>query len=292
MIEFKAEEKLGIGEIIRKEREKKGISIDYLSNLTKISKEFIRAIEEEKFDLLPGDVYVKGFIRNISLVLGLNPDELKKIYTAQRAALYEEKILKEAKEKLPAYDAKVEKKVKPKRPWILILFLLVMIIGGSFYLYASRTGMIDLFSRTFVKTPTPSFSGQEVTKSALKGSSKDEMISYESSSSQVVALGTETVAVAALESSVSSVTQLVSSPKVEKLNLKVVATGRCWLRVSIDGKKVFEGVLVKGDEKVWEAEENITVRFGNINEVKVYFNGEEVRFPSSKTGVVDIVFPQ
>lgn len=142
-----------LGEIIRRERERKGISLEYLSDVTKISKDFIKAIEEENFDALPGDVYAKGFIRNISLVLGLDPEEMKKLYKAKREKTYEDIVLKEAKEKLPSYDANVEKGIRPHKPWLLITLLLILLIGGGLYFYASWTGGINILSRTFLKEP-------------------------------------------------------------------------------------------------------------------------------------------
>lgn len=285
-----------LGEIIRREREKKGISLEYLSDITKISKDFIRAIEEENFDALPGDVYAKGFIRNISLALGLDPEEMKKLYKAKRERSYEDAVLKEAKEKLPSYDAKVDKGVRPRRPWLLITFLLILLVGGGLYFYASWTGTINLLSRTFLKEPQLA---QVPPAESLKSDSKTEPVNPSTqsienklNSSSETESSSVSMATTSLPSpKVSSAPEVGSTIKVEKLSLRVLAIGRCWVRVIADGKKVFEGVLVKGDEKLWEAEENITVRFGNAGGVKVYFNGKEVPLPSGKGGVVDMVFP-
>ncbi|MCS7233292.1 MAG: DUF4115 domain-containing protein [Synergistetes bacterium] len=291
---MEARERRSLGEIIRREREKKGISIEYLSDVTKISKEFIKAIEEENFDVLPGDVYVKGFIRNISLALGLDPDELKEIYKAIRKESYDSQVLKEAKEKLPAYDANVEKSVKPKRPWLLITFLLVLLLGGGLYFYASWTGSINILSRTFLKG---SQVAQVPSSESLKNEAKEGLVAHSTQSiKHEEAVSSATTSLPTMMSTqslplASSAPEKPVTHKAEKLRLKVIAVGRCWIRVLADGKKIFEGVLVKGDEKLWEAEENIMVRFGNIAGVKVYFNDKEVPLPSSKGGVVDMVFP-
>jgi cytoskeleton protein RodZ len=63
------------GDKFRKEREKKEISLDDVSRVTKISSRMLQAIEEEQFDRLPGGVFNKGFIRAYAKHLGLNDEE-------------------------------------------------------------------------------------------------------------------------------------------------------------------------------------------------------------------------
>ncbi len=70
------------GNKFRKEREKKGISLDDVSNVTKIGSRMLQAIEEEHFDLLPGGVFNKGFIRAYAKHLGLNDEEAVNEYLA------------------------------------------------------------------------------------------------------------------------------------------------------------------------------------------------------------------
>jgi cytoskeleton protein RodZ len=63
------------GDKFRKAREKKGISLDDVSNVTKIGARMLQAIEEENFDQLPGGVFNKGFIRAYAKHLGINDQE-------------------------------------------------------------------------------------------------------------------------------------------------------------------------------------------------------------------------
>ena len=70
------------GDKFRKARERKEISLDDVSNVTKISARMLRAIEEEHFDQLPGGVFNKGFIRAYAKHLGLNDEEAVTDYLA------------------------------------------------------------------------------------------------------------------------------------------------------------------------------------------------------------------
>lgn len=63
------------GAKFREAREKKDLTLDQVSNVTKISSRMLKAIEEEHFDQLPGGVFNKGFIRAYAKHLGLNDEE-------------------------------------------------------------------------------------------------------------------------------------------------------------------------------------------------------------------------
>jgi cytoskeletal protein RodZ len=70
------------GDKFRKAREKKELSFDDVSNVTKIGSRMLQAIEEEHFDQLPGGVFNKGFIRAYAKHLGLNDEEAVTDYLA------------------------------------------------------------------------------------------------------------------------------------------------------------------------------------------------------------------
>lgn len=70
------------GDKFRTTREKKGILLDDVSNVTKISARMLQAIEQENFDQLPGGVFNKGFIRAYAKHLGLNDEEAVTDYLA------------------------------------------------------------------------------------------------------------------------------------------------------------------------------------------------------------------
>ena len=70
------------GQKFRTAREKRELSLDDVSNVTKISARMLQAIEEEHFDQLPGGVFNKGFIRAYAKHLGLDAEEAVTDYLA------------------------------------------------------------------------------------------------------------------------------------------------------------------------------------------------------------------
>ncbi|TSO26006.1 helix-turn-helix domain-containing protein [Lactobacillus sp. LL6] len=69
-----------IGDKLRSAREAKGLSIQDIEKATKIQSRYLTAIENDEFDKLPGDFYVRAFIRQYAQVVGLDGKELLSEY--------------------------------------------------------------------------------------------------------------------------------------------------------------------------------------------------------------------
>jgi cytoskeleton protein RodZ len=63
-----------IGNSLREARERQGLGYPEIELATKIRAKYIRALEEEDFDAVPGDAYVRGFLRTYAEYLGLDGD--------------------------------------------------------------------------------------------------------------------------------------------------------------------------------------------------------------------------
>jgi len=72
-----------VGEILKNTREAKGITIEQVAEATSIRVLYLEAIENEQFNLVPGEVYLKGFIRNYANYLGLNGPAMVEKYKEQ-----------------------------------------------------------------------------------------------------------------------------------------------------------------------------------------------------------------
>jgi cytoskeleton protein RodZ len=64
------------GKFLRKERETKNISLEEISKFTKIKEHYLKAIEEDRYELLPAIPYVKGFLNVYARYLTLNPKDI------------------------------------------------------------------------------------------------------------------------------------------------------------------------------------------------------------------------
>lgn len=69
-----------IGERLRTAREAKGLTLGDIERITKIQIRYLTAIEDNEFDKLPGEFYVRAFIRQYAQVVGLDGKELLEDY--------------------------------------------------------------------------------------------------------------------------------------------------------------------------------------------------------------------
>jgi curved DNA-binding protein CbpA len=68
------------GSYIKSVREQRNISIEELSEITKVSRNYLRAIEAEDYSKLPASVYLRGFLNQIAKIFKLPADKLTTRY--------------------------------------------------------------------------------------------------------------------------------------------------------------------------------------------------------------------
>lgn len=62
-----------IGETLRQARLARNLELEAIAGQTKIPARYLAALERERFDLLPGDAYARGFLREYAQILELDP---------------------------------------------------------------------------------------------------------------------------------------------------------------------------------------------------------------------------
>jgi cytoskeleton protein RodZ len=70
----------GVGTILREARNRRRVELSEVEAATRIRFRYLRAIEDEEWDVLPGGVYTRGFIRTYASFLGLDGDRLVSDY--------------------------------------------------------------------------------------------------------------------------------------------------------------------------------------------------------------------
>jgi cytoskeletal protein RodZ len=69
-----------LGELLKRTREEKGLTLDEVAQITHIRPEYLTALETNNFKTFPSPVVARGFIRNYAKFLGLDPIEALTLY--------------------------------------------------------------------------------------------------------------------------------------------------------------------------------------------------------------------
>ncbi len=116
-----------LGEHLKRERELRGVTIEEIAHITRISTRFLNAIEDNNYGSLP-DVFVKGFLRAYSKCVGLDPNEIISIY---------ENIKIKTETPLPPAASAAAIQTSKLNPFIAAAALmLIIIVGFVYYIYS------------------------------------------------------------------------------------------------------------------------------------------------------------
>lgn len=108
-----------IGETLRERRMSMKIDVHEVEEKTKIRAKYLRALENEEYNLLPGEAYVKSFIRTYADFLGLDSRELVDSYRSQARPVEED---------LPIFPARDGSRRPVAGRWFLLLAAIVVIV--------------------------------------------------------------------------------------------------------------------------------------------------------------------
>jgi cytoskeletal protein RodZ len=99
----------------------------------------------------------------------------------------------------------------------------------------------------------------------------------------------------------SATTSQVSQPKAapqfisQSSNSATVSVGinlqeRCWLKVMVDSKVAFEGVLPAGTQRQWKGKKEVTIRAGNAGGVVISFNNQQQQVLGAPGQVEEVTY--
>ena len=77
-----------IGAFLKQSRETKQLNVAEVSRITRIPGATLEAMEADRFDNLPGDVFVRGFLKSYAQAVGVLPAEVLARYTASRRVAF------------------------------------------------------------------------------------------------------------------------------------------------------------------------------------------------------------
>lgn len=284
------------GEKLKQEREKRKITLEQISASTKIGTRMLQALEEDKFNQLPGGIFNKGFVRAYARVIGLDEDqtvaeylqasgdapalrtELASLESGEREPNREDRLREnEEKERMSRLEAVAD--VPPRQlPWglfaaALLLFALVL----SLWSHRQRDRARQMF-RPAPTAAAPPSSGE--TLSSEKSSEKLSGASGSASSSSS----------AAPQNGATSGGSAPSAAAPGEFTVTIHTRDESWISITADGKTVESELLAAGSERSAAGRKEIIVRVGNAAGVDFRFNGKKLNTAGGDGEVRTVTF--
>lgn len=267
-----------IGDKLRQARLNKNISIDELQQKTKIQKRYLEAIEQGKFDLLPGEYYIRTFLRQYAAAVGENGDFLVAVFDEE--AFFDEEHRFPKREIPEALQESRKGHATEARTWMNYLPMVALgLVALTILVIVFYAAYQDKLSDPVINSVEGSMQVEQSTEVTSETSTTETTTTSETQTSETQA--EPTMEIVREESNANGVTFAIANAKTPR-ELRFTGTnGSCWVGVSINGEYVYQYTLQVDEEQTYTVPEDaqeVMIRVGASNNVAIALNDEKVDF--------------
>ncbi len=286
-----------LGDFLARVRESQGLTIDDLSERTKISVKMLHFIESSDWKSLPVEAYVRSYLNSVSSKLGLDAKAVLKMYAEEVGSSYEIREAEPIKNIAPMTED--EKKPRSKAVPIAIVVILALLIVGLHFVNREKAA-----SDASANPPAAVAAEEsaEVNQDMPEGA---EAVPVDSVKNEKVTQAEVDKAVKKAENLPASATIFISSTSKKdttvtgpisdngRTRIELVGSGemRSWVGIKRDEDDddfVKEANIATVDNKlVYTASGTLYIVIGEPRAIgKMYLNGVETPVPVPKFGRV------
>ena len=241
----------GIGDTLRTAREERGLTLSDAAEETAISRRKLQALEDERFDVLEGDVYVKSSLRLYCRFLHIDPDPLVETYRQE----FGEPVTTVPVQPVAQYRERISPVVT------FAVVALVVVVGLA-----------------VIGTLNDGPGGGPVAVATAEPDAGDaagpEPVASDQAAGGTSANGDVAQPTPAETAAPDPTARPLSEAEEVELALNV-SGGASWVRITVDDEQVLERTLEDGFSETFTGGE-IQMRIGNGGAADVVVNGEEL----------------
>ncbi len=285
-----------VGETLRRERERRKLGIPEVSRVLKISPRFLEAIEEERFDRLPGGVFAKSFVRQYARFLEMDDEEAagevqRAIAPALVPTMQDLSAHPAPSDFSPRVDS-ISQRSFASGTWLPALAMVVAVMLGCSMVYgwwqrqrhtvaaaapAKAPGAAGVVTATQAAAPQPQPFNSQPSAVQTEAAGQAAAAAQPGAPTETVPqpgkpLETVTAKPAADTSGEAAPLHGSGPVKVE------IATSDepVWLLVRTDGKYAFSGTMEPNQTRTVDADGVVLLRLGNAGGVAITVNGKPI----------------
>jgi cytoskeleton protein RodZ len=252
------------GAKLREARERKGVSLRQIANVTKISVGMLDALERNDIKRLPGGIFSRAFVRSFASEVGLDPETTIQEFIAQ----FGDDSVGAGNLASTQIEDNVALDSARRTASTFISLLVVSVVVAAVIIYFTIAG----------RRAAP------VTTESAPAAAAQSAAALEPERSPVAAPSSSNAASDRASAPVTD-PRPVEESAADRLVVNLVASRQCWVSATVDGKKQVERLLQPGDRRTFEVRRELVVTIGDAGAVTMTINGTEAK-PLGKSGEV------
>lgn len=283
---------MSVGLELKTARLAKKITLETISQKTKIPVKYLESLEQDQFDVFPSQVYAKSFIRAYAKVIGMDPSVMTRQFNAEVQP-------KEVRIEPVNAEAEMEK----GSPWSPIVALTPVPSRNEVHDDPELARLQEEDAASFRREPSVLRNRRVRTVRRNKwlrrlgtvmvfvfGLTLLAGVFYYTQKGVATIQWSQFVPKPAVEPVASGVMDLNVPDKYQHLVLK--GLDKSWVQVvTDDGKSTFEDDMDEGEVKIYQAEKNFKIKIGNAGGVDIQYNGKALGVLGVTGQVVEIDLP-
>ena len=264
-----------LGELLVASRERWNLSAADLARQLRLALRQVKALEENDFEALPGNTFVRGFIRNYARVVQTEPEEFLEAYERSRPQLQQPVIERNAT------HIAFQSTSTPKWVWYVVAFIVVLLASPLVIYLALRDD--ELSTKTLHPASTSKLSTlQTIPGAPIALPPQATLLNVAPDAAST------TLVTAPLQASPPTI--IAPAPTTlaaGNANLLLRFSGDAWVEIrDKSGKNIFSQLSRSGQEQTVEGKPPFTLVVGNATKVRIAYNGKPVDLvPHTKTDV-------
>lgn len=280
-----------LGNHLRQARLEKNISLDDLQEITKIQKRYLIGIEEGNYSIMPGNFYVRAFIKQYAEAVDLDPDVLFEQYKNEIPSTYDEipeKLSRVQTHKELPKPASKFLELLPKLAVIAVIILVAIIVWVLSQRGSTDEGVQTEDDTKSVKIETSGVEPEKKEQNNIddeKDRSVEETDQEEKKEENAENETKQTLTVKEVRGK-ETVYELSNA---DKLVIDISTNGNSWIEVKNGkGKSFFAGMMRQNEQKTVDvtAEEEAKIVVGDARFTTIQVNGEAVSYETDPNKMV------